>query len=452
MKLRPFLAACAVLGSFSLLPAPAYSLDLLQAYQAALGEDARIRAARASRDAAIERLPQARAQLLPNVSIGLVRNKNDIERTERNLLGRKTRTDEEYFSYNQSLQLRQPLFHMPLYAGLNQARHVVEDAEAVLELELQELGARVTAAYLEALLAEESLALANKQTELTTTQLDAARKSFAAGVGTRTDIDEAQARLDLNTAEVLSAGHQLDFSRRQLAILINQPVSELAAIDPQRLPLQPLAPVEVEDWIALAEANSPHLRALQARAQAAAAEVKRARGGHYPTVDAVAALTRSGSENANSPNSSHHNRMIGIQVNIPLFAGGYTSSTVRQAAAEQIRADENLLAARRELAIEVQREHRGVVEGIARVRALEQALHSAQQVVLSTRRSFAAGSRTTIDVLNAEQQQQHTARELAEARHLYLLSHVRLHAVAGLDRQASIDQANSWLQGASEAR
>ena len=439
-----FLAAAVarLLGTSS---TPAWSLDLMQAYQAALAQDARIRAARAARDSAIERLPQAQAQLMPNIAINLGRNKNDIDRTQENALRQDIKFNEEYFSYNQTLQLRLPLFRMPLFAGLRQAGFVVDDAEATLERELQDLGSRVTGAYMEALLAQDGLDLVLKQKAVITTQLDAARKSLAAGFGTRTDIDEAQARLDMNIADELSARQHVEFTRRQLEILINQPVYGLATVDEKRLPLLPPEPADVAEWIRLAEASSPEVRALQARLNAAKAEISKARGGHYPTIDAVAQISKSGSENVTSPSSSYTNHLIGLQVNIPLFAGGYVNSTVRQAIAEQIRAEENLEATRRDLAVHVHREHRSVTEGVLKVRALEQAVRSAQQLVTSSKRSFEAGSRTMVDVLNAEQQLQTTLRNLAEARYLYLVSRVRLRALVGMDREQSIGEVNGWL-------
>ena len=284
-----------------------------------------------------------------------------------------------------------------------------------------------------------------KQKAVITTQLDAARKSLAAGFGTRTDIDEAQARLDMNIADELSARQHVEFTRRQLEILINQPVYGLATVDEKRLPLLPPEPADVAEWIRLAEASSPEVRALQARLNAAKAEISKARGGHYPTIDAVAQISKSGSENVTSPSSSYTNHLIGLQVNIPLFAGGYVNSTVRQAIAEQIRAEENLEATRRDLAVHVHREHRSVTEGVLKVRALEQAVRSAQQLVTSSKRSFEAGSRTMVDVLNAEQQLQTTLRNLAEARYLYLVSRVRLRALVGMDREQSIGEVNGWL-------
>lgn len=437
----------ALVAAASLLAGSAWSMDLLQAYQAALQEDATLRAARAATDSARERLPQARAQLLPNIALSVGRNHNDLSRTQENLLKKLVTTDDAYYSFNQTLQLRQPLFRKSLWDGLEQAAYVVQDADATLERELQNLGVRVAGAYLEALLAQDQFELVMSQQAFTQTQLDAARKALAAGSGTRTDIDEAQARLDLSLAQELEARQHLDYTRRQLEVLTRGPVGALARLDPGKLQLRQPEPETLDAWLVQAEAGSPELQALKARLEAARSEVAKAEGGHYPTLDAVVQATRSASENVSTPSSSYINRTVGLQLNLPLYAGGYTSSVVRQALAEQTRAEETLEATRRDLGLRLHREHRGVVEGIAKVGALEQAVRSAEQLVRSTRRSFDAGSRTLVDILNAEQQLQSTRRDLAQARYLYLISRLRLQALAGGDREAAIAELNGWLTG-----
>ena len=438
----------ALAAAAALFAGSAWSMDLLQAYQAALQEDATVRAARAAADSARERLPQARAQLLPNIAFSAVRNRNDLSRTQENpLSGQPVTTDEQYYSFNQTLQLRQPLFRKPLWAGLEQAGYIVQDADASFERELQNLGVRVAGSYLEALLAHDQLELVLSQQAFTLTQLDAAHKALAAGSGTRTDIDEAQARLDLNRAQELEARQHLDYTRRQLEVLTRHPVGQIARLYAGKLPLLQPEQQNLDAWLAKAEASSPELRALKARLEAARSEVTKAQGGHYPTLDAVAQITRSASENVTTPSSRYSNRALGLQLNVPLYAGGYTSSIVRQAVAEQTRAEEMLEATRRDLGLRLHREYRGVTEGVAKVGALEQAVRSAEQLVKSTRRSFEAGSRTLVDILNAEQQLQSTRRDLAQARYLYLISRVRLQALAGGDKEAVITELNGWLAG-----
>lgn len=434
------MAAALLLG----LAAPAWSLDLMQAYRAALEQDATVRAARAATDSARERLPQARSQLLPQVSLSLGRNHNDLASTQTSL-GKPISSEDQYYSFNQTLQLRQALFRKPLWDGLAQAGYMVQDAEAGLERELQNLGIRVAAAYLEALLAQDQLELVLTQQAFIVTQLDAARKALAAGSGIRTDIDDAQARLDMNRAQELEARQHVGYARRQLEILINAPAGDLARLDADRLAqLQPESN-SLEEWLAQAEANSPEIRALRARVETARLEVAKAEGGHYPTLDAVAQVTRSASENVTTPSSRYDNHVYGLQLNVPLYAGGYTSSVVRQALAEQLRAEETLEATRRDLGLRLHNEYRGVTEGAMKVKALEQAVASADQVLTSSRRAFQAGSRTRLDVLNAEQQLQAARRDLAQARYLYLISRVRLQALAGGDKDRSMVEVNGCL-------
>ncbi len=439
-KLR-WLAAATLLWAGS-----GWSMDLLQVYQTALQEDATVRAARAAADAGRERVPQARAQLLPSLSLNASRNHNDLHRSQASQSGQPLSTDEKYFSYSQTLQLRQPLFRKPLWAGLEQANYLVQDTEATLERELQNLGVRVVGFYLEALLAHDQLDLVLKQKALTETQLDVAKKALVAGSGTRTDIDEAQARLDLNRAQELEARQHLDYTRRQLEVLTRQPVGELARLDAVQLMLEPSLQRSLEEWLDVAQSNSPELLGLQYRADAARLEVSKAQGGHYPTLDAVAQVTRSASETVTTTSTRYINRTVGLQLNVPIFTGGYTNSVVRQALAEQLRAEETLEAAKRDLGLRLHREYRGVTEGVAKVKAFEQAVRSSEQLVKSVRRSFEAGSRTMVDILDAEQKLQSTRRDLAEARYLYLSSWVRLHVLAGQFQESTVSQINQWFQ------
>jgi outer membrane protein TolC len=96
--------------------------------------------------------------------------------------------------------------------------------------------------------------------------------------------------------------------------------------------------------------------------------------------------------------------------------------------------------------VRVHREFRGVTEGVAKVRALEQAVRSTEQLAVSSRRSFEAGARTRLDILNAEQQAGVARRDLAKARFDYVVARVRLNALAGGLRAESIDEINAWLQ------
>lgn len=286
-----------------------------------------------------------------------------------------------------------------------------------------------------------------------TTQLDAAQKRLGAGFGTCTDIDEARAALDLNVAQELEARQNPDFTRRQLQSLVNRPIDRLAPLDSSKMRLVPPAPDRVEDWVERAEINSPELQSHGAQLEAAKYELEKAQAGHYPTLDAIAQLSRNDSDTVSNIKTRYTNKSIGLQLNIPLYSCGHVSSTVRQALAGQQRAEEALEALRRDIWVRLHREFRGVTEGVLRVKALEQAVRSAEQVVISNRRSFDAGSRTLPDVLNAEHQKVSAQRDLAQARFIYLMSRIRLQALSGGAKAEVIDEitAGSRADGARAA-
>lgn len=436
--------ACAALAGMAMAQ-PAWSLDLRQAYQAAFENDANIRASRAGAMAGRERLPQARAQRLPNVGLTATRNHNDLTSNTRNVLNQPVSSESQYFSGSQTLTVRQPLYRPYMNALVRQAEAQVQEADSTLERDEQALVTRVGEAYFDALLAQDQLMLVGAQKTTYTTQLDAARKSFAAGSGTRTDIDEAQARLDLTLAQELEGKQNVEFTRRRLEALTGRNVDTLARLDVGRF--TPAAPVpgSVEAWIERAEHASPELQSLRAQLEGARQEIDKAKSGHYPTLDALAQWSRTSNDSVTNLNSRYDNKTLGLQLTVPLYAGGYVSSTVRQAVAAHERAREALEATRLDLGVRVHREFRGMTEGVLHISALEQAVRSAEQAVLSNRKSFQAGSRTTIDVLNAEQQKTLAQRDLAQARYVYLVSRLRLQALAGDDREASIAEVNAWL-------
>mgnify|MGYP003703487377 CR=1 FL=1 len=423
----------------------ALAVDLLQSFQAALEQDTGIRTARAAQQSAQERLPQATAQFLPNVSLGVSRNQNDIDRTQQNSAGADVHSSERYYSYNQTLQLRQPLYRKQLLINRNEAIEAGKQADALVSKEAQNLAVKVTSAYLEALLAQDHLDLIFKERQLIVATLDAARKSMQAGSGIRTDIDEAQAQLDLNQAQELDARQSFELSKRTLLAMTQQRADSLARLASDRLAAQVPQPDDLDHWIREAEAHSPELQARQAEVNAAQLEIDKAQAGHYPTLDAVAMITRSGSETVTSPDSSYVNRLIGVQLNVPLYSGGYVSSTVRQAVAEQVKAQEQLESARRDLGLQVGREYFGLCEGLAKLKALQQAELSARQLVISSRKSQQAGVRTVLDVLNAEHKLQGVLRDQAQARYQFVRAWVALSTLTGQDPIEVMSAANRWF-------
>ncbi|MBS7351120.1 MAG: TolC family outer membrane protein [Comamonas sp.] len=425
------------------------AMDLRVAYEAALQNDATILAERAAVQSEHERLPQALAQRLPSLSLSAGKNRNHLERHSPSLSGQREVSRYYYDSNSATLQFRQALYRPAVQAQIKQAREQVQDAESVLDASENELLERVAQNYFDLLLAQVQVQLSRDQEAAYAAQVKAAQKGFEAGAGMRTDVDEAQAKLDWAHAQVLQAQQSLNLASRRLALLMGVSSTQLmplADLDAQRFIPRAPVPGDVEEWIALAYEKSPQIQALRARLRAAQLEVDKARAEHKPTLDMVAVVSRSDSDSVNSVNTVYKQKYIGVQLSVPIYAGGYVNSIVRQALAEVEQAQQTLNAAQRDLGHQVYEQFSAMTEGVLRIAALEQAVLSAQQALSSSKKSLQAGMRTTVDVLNAEQQLTLAQRDLAQARYAYVLAHISLQLLAGQERMASVDMVNQWLR------
>jgi outer membrane protein TolC len=249
----------------------------------------------------------------------------------------------------------------------------------------------------------------------------------------------------MSAALEIEARQNVAYTMQQLQILINQPIDKLSQLDIANLELTTPVPNVLEDWIERAQASSPQIQSLKSKVEITRQDIAKSQAGHYPTLDAVAQWTQSESENVTSTTTRYTNNSVGVQLNIPIYSGGSVNAAVRQSLAGLARAEQTLEAGRRDLGLRVHKEFRGVTENIPKIRALEQALRSADQLVLSSRKSVLAGSRTMLDILNAEQQRMVVLRDLAQARYLYLLSKVRLLALVGEADLAALASINRVL-------
>lgn len=421
------------------------ALGLQEAFRMALENDANLRASRWQEASVAERVTQAEAQLKPNLSLSVGRYYNDLDRTQPNLLGADTTTNDQYFGYNQTLQLRQPLYRPGLLKGVRVAEAQLADARALKDREAQSTATKVVEAYLLSLQAQESEGLLQSQLAMANRQLDAARKRFEGGQGVRTDADELLARIDLIEAQKLEAAQTRQTALLQLRLLTQSQVHSVRSLDVANLELTSVKPESVQELVKKAFDNSPEIKSFQARLDAAREEVGRAQAGHRPTLDALLQVSRSGSENVTSPRSSYINRQVGLQLNVPLYAGGAVQSAVRQALAEQSRAEEALQAAQRDLEVRIQREWRASVEGVKKALALDKAVQSASLMVTSVSRSFEGGVRTVLDVLNAEERKLQAMKEFKDACLGLVAARLRLSALVGELDETRMRHADAWF-------
>ncbi len=423
----------------------AHGADLLEVYKQAQGADAVYASARATWTATQEKLPQARSGLLPSISLSGSTQYNDREVTFRDptVPGNSAR----FNSNALNLSLSQPLYRRQNTVAVAQSRTQVDQADAVLAQAAQDLITRVAQAYVDVLLSRDNVAFAGAQKTAIAEQLQQAKISFQVGTATITDTHEAQARFDLATSQEIAAKSDLDVKQRALELLIGKNTPVLAPLS-ARLQLVPPEPAVLDKWVEEARSANPQVRAAEQGLTLAQQEVVRNRGAHYPTLDAFAGVTRnaSGVGTLGGPGTDINNRNIGLQLAVPIYQGGLVTSRVREAAASEEKARQDVESARRGVELQARQNYLGVTSGIAQVRALEAALTSSQSALDSTRLGREVGVRTQVDVLNAQQQLFSARRDLAQAKYNYIMSTLRLKAAVGRLTEADVVAVNAWLE------
>ena len=405
----------------------AVSVDIVRLYREALVNDAQYAAARATVEAGRQREPQALAGLLPHVGILA----NTAWNEYRYGLNNNPHTRRHYTADGYNVRLTQPIFNWHNIVQYGQGRWQVIQAEAIFAQATQDLILRVSQAYFDVLYAEENLKAVRTTRQAIFQQLEQARKNFEVGTATITDSQEAQSRFDLASALEISAINDLEVKRHALRVIVGRDFGRLSQLKPAAV-LAPPEPAIMDKWVEAAVRDNIAVLAQQAATEVANKEVKRMRAGHYPTLDAVAHYGRTSTATfAGTDMLTTTGGSIGMQLNIPIFQGGYVTARAREAVANRVAAMATLESARRVAELDARQSFLGTVNGLARVRALEAALISSMSALESNRLGYEVGIRIKIDVLNAEQQVYTTRRDLSRARFDVLLSQLKLQASVG---------------------
>src|SRR5688572_2524188 len=419
--------------------------DLLQVYREAQRYDAVYAAARHAAEAGRERLPQGLALLLPtlNLSGSATRSRTEVDSRDPAVSPSFTRRPEQ-FSY--TLTFTQPLFRQQNWFQYRQAGHQVRGAEATFGQAYQDLIVRVAQAYFDVLAAQDTLSLVRAQKEAISEQLAQAKRNFEVGTATITDTHEAQARFDLIGAQEIVAQNDLESRRRTVQLLTGREAGELKPLRPD-VKLTPPNPPDMQAWVELAEKQSYPVLIQETLAEVAALEARRNSAAHLPTLDFVATHGQTGASatTETAVGRDTTNTVIGLQLAMPLYQGGALNSREREAAALSLKAKEDLENARRNSALATRQNYLAVINGIAQVAALEQALVSSQSALDSNKLGYEVGVRINIDVLNAQQQLFSTRRDLAVARYNTITNSLRLKAAAGSLREEDLEEVNRAL-------
>jgi len=430
-QLRTFMCC----SGFLSLCISSHAQSLMDVYQKARAQDNQYLVALRTLEAAIEKLPQARAGFLPNIS--LVANKN-------HQIGEASFSDAPYVSrdvraWNWTTQLTQPLIRWGNWAAYAQADAQVTQAKEQFALAEQELIVRAAQVYFDVQVAMQSVQVAEAQLQAITEQLTLAQRNYQVGMGTVTDVHEANAKQALNLAQRVTALNDLTIKQAELEKLMG----ESMALPPMQLSksLPTLQANQLGDWLTAALQQNPQVRIQQAALTVARQEVSKSMAAHAPTLDIVANRTAnytSGSLSSPADLSTRFNsHQTGLQLNIPLFAGGAMQSKVRESVALEEKAKEELAGAQRNASSQVRQSFAGVMNGQAQVEALEAAVEASQSAVESNKIGFKVGTRINPDVLNAEQQLYSAMRDLNKARVDAVMQSLKLKATTGaLDIEA----------------
>lgn len=464
-KISYLLASTALL----MIGSQARADSLLEVYQQALQSDPLIHEAEARRLATLEAVPQARAGLLPqlNLSASYGRNQSDTTSPENYFFGgqfiegtQTTDVDQDATIWN--VNLNQTVFSWDQVVGLKQAHKRVAKAEADREAAQQELILRVTTRYFAVLAAEDRLTSINADRLAIARQLEQAKQRFEVGLIAITDVQESQAAYDQSVASEIAAKRDLATAREYLREITGQYVRSLSAVK-EDFPLRTPEPASEADWVDQAMSQNLGLVASRLDEEIARAEVAYRRTGHYPKIELVASMgsqSQDGDVDVNfdssalpSPitdtwgiDSTSDRNSIAIQLSVPLFAGGRTSSRVREAVHLHRASREQLQRVARETERATRDAYLGVLSEISRVNALKQAVASSRTALEATEAGFEVGTRTIVDVLNSQRSVYNAITNYYAARYDYVINVLKLKQAAGTLRIQDLEQVDRWLE------
>ncbi|WP_019563427.1 TolC family outer membrane protein [Thioalkalivibrio sp. AKL10] len=443
MNRLPSLLATA--GLVLVISAPAAASSLLEVYERAATEDAELRTAEAEYRGVLENRPITRSALLPQISGQAEAGafyRDDRDSQTGSLDGRQTS-----FGVN----LSQSIYDRRNYIDLVQVDLEIARAEAELDSARQDLILRVSQAYFDVLIAQETLAFREAEVEAIERQLEQTERRFEVGLVARTDVTEAQAQRDLAEAERISAENQLDLTREQLAVITNTYWDQLDMLRDDA-ELTPPDPADPQAWVDIALANNLELAAQRLSTESAREQIQRQRAEGLPRINLNASVNENRYHGLDAGTTGGAmffegtEAQVGIQLEIPFYTGGRVSALTRQARENFQAAQEGQSLVERRTTQDTRSAYLSVISNNSRVRALEQALASTQSAFEAAEAGFEVGTRTQVDVLLALREVFRAERDYAEARYGFLSESLRLQRAAGRLSVTDLEAINRLLE------
>jgi outer membrane protein len=422
-----------IIALIALLSTTARAETLEDIYRSAVKNDPIAGAAKATYKANKETLNQGRAVLLPQ----LTASASKVEpSSDENIDPIKT-------TYRASLS--QSLFNVPAWFQFRSAKNMDQVAEANFAAQQQSLIIRVSESYFNVLRAYDNKQTRKAEELAIQRQLEQVTERFEVGLLPITDVHEIRAIFDDASVNSLEANGALDIAFDQLQVLSGKSHSQLTGLKDGFKAEVPI-PTSAESWVEFALANNLDLIASELTQQAASETAKAAKSQHLPKISISADYTKRDTEASASASALFTEQTaINLNLTMPIFSGGLTSSQARQASYQAQATEQNYIATKRNTIQAARSNYQLTITNTARVKARKQAITSAESALKATQAGYDVGTRNIVDVLVAQRTLFQAKRNYSNARYDYILSIMRLKQVAGQLSPEDVFEINSWL-------
>jgi outer membrane protein len=437
------------------------AVDLMEVYHQALENDTQFKMAYSTFMSNTEALPQARAALLPQLTAKAQGSAN-----QQNVTAGVFGIKDAYRSRQWQLQATQAIFNYQAWSKLLQAKASVKAAHATFNDAAQNLILRTCTAYLNILYAQDSLTFAEAKKRANKRQLDQAKQRYDVGLEPITSVYNAQSAYDQSTADVIQAQNDVVTQNEELRKLTNHVYNRLAPLRNQHVPLITPEPNDIEEWVATSLKQNYKLLASRFSLQAARENIKAMSAGNYPVFSLQGGTIQTHNNAAggnittspaadrgiisNSVNSffvpaGQQLSNVAITVNLPIFQGGLVQSQTRQAQYEFQTSSDQMENIHRSVMVYTRVTYNSILSEISKIKADRQTLMSQENTVQSTETQFLVGTRTMVDVVNAQQHLFEAQLQLSRDQYNYMNSILQIKYLAGTLNVDDLAELNAWL-------
>ncbi|MBS6074593.1 outer membrane channel protein TolC [Citrobacter cronae] len=436
-KLLPILIGLSLSGFSTLSQAE----NLMQVYQQARLSNPELRKSAADRDAAFEKINEARSPLLPQLGLGADYTYSNGYRDANGVNSNAT---------SASLQLTQSIFDMSKWRALTLQEKSAGIQDVTYQTDQQTLILNTATAYFNVLNAIDVLSYTQAQKDAVYRQLDQTTQRFNVGLVAITDVQNARSQYDTVLANEVTARNNLDNAVEQLRQVTGNYYPELASLNVDGFKTNKPQAVNA----LLKEAENRNLTLLQARLSQdlAREQIRLAQDGHLPTLDLTASTgvsdtSYSGSKTNTSQydDSNMGQNKIGLSFSLPIYQGGMVNSQVKQAQYNFVGASEQLESAHRSVVQTVRSSFNNINASISSINAYKQAVVSAQSSLDAMEAGYSVGTRTIVDVLDATTTLYNAKQQLANARYTYLINQLNVKSALGTLNEQDLVALNNTL-------